>query len=239
MFRTVALRVDFTRLVYINQSFSTIYKICKYGNHVKPLQINQNLLRKFDVETDWNWYRPKDSLLHDTLKNNFQIQQAKGSETYHEMEVKFNANKGLSGHPNTVHGGFVAAALGESMGVLACKFIHDSVIMASLETKYLIPLQVGYGTITVKIDENNTNISKRKIYVESQIRNNNGEITTIGKGLYIQTGPETNQISAQLTKEYNQQKRIDIFKHSLLIGLVCGNVTTIIFNLKRWIGRKF
>eukprot|EP01084_Bolivina_argentea_P309520 535394_1 len=230
------LRLNVNRLICINRSVSQINKINKRTQHIKPLQINQNLLREFDFQTGWNWYRSKDSLLHDALKHDFLIQQAKCSDTNNELELQFKANKGLSGHPNIVHGGFIASAMCESMGVMACKFIneYDNVITASLDTNYLLPLKVGQGTntITVKIDEKKTDIAKRKIYVESELRNYNGEIVSIANGLYIQTAEKTNEIIAQLAKEYNQQRRREDLKNKLLIGLGVGFVLVTLYTAK-------
>lgn len=91
------------------------------------------------------------------------------------------------GAPDRAHGGVLAAAVDEVMGILAWS-LGGSYATARLEVDYLMPVPT---CSTVHIEARCSGVDGRKVYLEAEARLDSraGPVAVRAAALYVETGP--------------------------------------------------
>jgi len=137
----------------------------------------------------------EDALFAETLKTDDTIrawvalfrQPAQGATTIEEVRTLVSLGHGLNGYPHLCHGGIVATIMDEVMSTLLSvnksrNGISGGAVTASLSVSFLKPVWTPQVVlVAAKFGE----IKGRKLYVESSVRDSNGNDLAKGEALFI------------------------------------------------------
>ena len=103
------------------------------------------------------------------------------------------------GPPGSVHGGAIAAVLDEAMGAV-CWMNGHPVVGARITINYLHMTPLGF---TGHVESWIEHIERRKIFIKSQLSDENGRIHAEGEALFIELQPE---LKAKLDEARNRRE---------------------------------